>query len=429
MPVPRTLLALSGALLSLTLTPVIEGAPDGAYAEALADLRQAYTDSGVLGTTKDSLVAVRTQFFERVAVESLGPREIAELVRLNGFSYSDVAIAQAKPAAEKLKAPAGQPDVDGALAAALRVLLAQAAGIKGDERAAAIQAALHHPAFISLLQGDYGDLALDVACRAGLRGELHRAFVMSLAGKLDATNSTAAADSVAAYWDKVKSGLPEGEPRQRIRQELAVYLTAVLATPSAGLSAQRRARAENALGQLNSIAARGGTLIGQPAPELHFLWSSEGNWQSLSDLRGKVVVLDFWATWCGHCVASFPKVAELTERYRNTEVVVVGVTSLQGAVHGMGKTIDCRNDPEKEMRLMAEYMKAKAMTWPVVFSREKAANPEYGIDGIPHVAIIAPDGTVRHQVSGITDLAPLRQQIDALLAEFKLKPAPPVSGE
>lgn len=397
-------------------------APDRAYVAALTALRQADADSRVLGTTKEALASVRAQFFERVAVESLGPREIAELVRLNGFSYSDAANAQAKIVADRLIAPAAEPNLHGALAAALRVLIAREAGIKGDDRAAAIHAALHHPAFISLLQGDYGDLALDVACRAGLRSELHRAFVMSLAGKLDATKSSAAIDSIASYWDKVKSGIPEGEPRQRVRQQLADYLTAVLATPGVIPSAERRARAESALAQLNSIEARGGTLVGQPAPELHFLWSSEGNWNSLSDLRGKVVVLDFWATWCGQCVASFPKVAALTERYRNTDVVVLGVTSLQGAVHGLGKTVDCRNDPNKEMRLMPDYMKAKSVTWPVVFSREKVLNPDYGIEGIPHIAIIAPDGTVRFQASGIRDAAILAEQIDSVLREFKSLP-------
>jgi thiol-disulfide isomerase/thioredoxin len=149
---------------------------------------------------------------------------------------------------------------------------------------------------------------------------------------------------------------------------------------------------------------------------------------SLADLRGKVVLLDFWATWCGNCAAQFPKVAKLTEHYRGADVVVVGVTSLQGAMHGLGKAIDCRGDSEKEMQLMPVFMKAKNITWPVVVSRENVFNPDYGIDGIPNVVIIAPDGTVRHQTRGDGDQAPLMQQIDALLREFKLKPAVTAPG-
>ncbi len=425
----RTLLAVSSVLLVLATTHAAGSARDEAYTSAIAHLRQGLSETRVLGTTAEAMASLRTAFFERVAVESLGPNEIAELVRLNGFAYSETAIAKANIVAEQLKTPAARPGIDGALAASLRVLLASEAGIKGHDRAEAIRVAIQHPDYITLLQSDYGDLALLVACRAGLRGDLHRASVMSLAGKLDASKSTAAVDSVAAFWGKVQGGLPEGEHRQRLRQQLATYLTDALANPGASLSAERRARAESTLAVLNSIPARGGTLLGQPAPELNFLWSSEGSWRSLSDLRGHVVVLDFWATWCGACLASFPKMAALTEQYRDTGVVVLGVTSLQGAVFGMGKSIDCRNEPEKEMRLMPDFMKAKAMTWPVVISREKVFNPDYGIDGLPHIAIIAPDGTVRYHAAGVTDLAPLRVQIDALLGEFKLKPAAIASGE
>ena len=160
-------------------------------------------------------------------------------------------------------------------------------------------------------------------------------------------------------------------------------------------------------------------VVGQPAPALNFLWSTRAGLKSLADLKGKVVVLDFWATWCGPCVASFPEIRELAAHYQDADVVVVGVTSLQGRVLGLpGGPVDCTNDPEKEKRSLADFVKAKDMTWTVVVSAEDVFNPSYGVTGIPHMAIVAPDGTVRH--NGLHPASPLAEKtalIDALLKE------------
>lgn len=162
-------------------------------------------------------------------------------------------------------------------------------------------------------------------------------------------------------------------------------------------------------------------LIGKTAPELNFIWSSNGRLKKLSDLKGSVVVLDFWATWCGPCIASFPQIREQVAHYKGSPVVFLGVTSIQGFVANNGPRVKTADDPQKEMALMVDFMKAKDMTWDVVFSQEEVFNPDYGIQGIPFVAIIAPDGTVRH--TGLHPGDPgsaVEEKIDALLKEFKL---------
>ncbi len=174
-----------------------------------------------------------------------------------------------------------------------------------------------------------------------------------------------------------------------------------------------------------AIKAARDALVGSPAPELNFTWSSGPEVKKLSDLRGKVVVLDFWATWCGPCVASFPQVRELTAHYAGADVVVLGVTSLQGNIMGLEPArIDTRNDPAREKELMKTYIKAKEITWTVVFSEEPVFNEAYGVSGIPHMAIVAPDGKVRH--TGMHPAEPHASKvakIDALLKEFG-KPLP-----
>ncbi len=162
-------------------------------------------------------------------------------------------------------------------------------------------------------------------------------------------------------------------------------------------------------------------LIGQTAPELNFIWSSREGLKTLSSLKGQVVVLDFWATWCGPCIRSFPDARELAAKFKDTPVVILGVTSIQGRVSNMGPRIDTKGDPEKEMGLMPEFMKLKDMTWDVVFSEEKVFNPDYGVTGIPNLEIIAPDGTVRHTGIHPADKeADIAGKIIAILKEFNL---------
>lgn len=171
-------------------------------------------------------------------------------------------------------------------------------------------------------------------------------------------------------------------------------------------------------------AAGRGELVGFDAPTLNFIWSSAGNLQSLGDLQGKVVVLDFWTTWCAPCVASFPHVRELQALYADYPVEIVGVTSIQGSVFGVDGAIDCKDDPDKELSLMPAYMKQRKITWTVAFSRQDVYNPDYGIRGIPHVVIVDPTGIVRH--NGLHPADPLQDKalkINALLEEFGL-PAP-----
>lgn len=139
---------------------------------------------------------------------------------------------------------------------------------------------------------------------------------------------------------------------------------------------------------------------------------------TLDAFRGKVVLLDFWGTKCVPCLKSFPELAEIQQHFEGKDVVILGVTSLQGYFVDTPnhRTIQCRNDKDKELSLFPDYMKAMGITWTIAISQEDVMNTDYGALAIPHVVVIDKQGIVRHNaVNG--DKETKIALIEALLGE------------
>lgn len=100
----------------------------------------------------------------------------------------------------------------------------------------------------------------------------------------------------------------------------------------------------------------------------------------LEDYRGKVVVMDFWATWCGPCKMAMPGLQKLHEKYKDRGVVVLGMNCWE------------RGDP-------VAYMRNNNFTYGLVTGADNYAT-QYGVRGIPHFVVIGVNGETVHQASG-----------------------------
>lgn len=143
---------------------------------------------------------------------------------------------------------------------------------------------------------------------------------------------------------------------------------------------------------LRTFAAAGGlalTLnataleIGQPAPPLT-LPDVAGTPQDLAALQGKVVYVDFWASWCGPCRHSFPWMNAMQEKYGPQGLAILG--------------INLDEEPADAAGFLAK-MPAK---FQVLYDRSGATPTAYGVKGMPTSVLIGRDGTVLFQHIGFT---------------------------
>lgn len=138
-------------------------------------------------------------------------------------------------------------------------------------------------------------------------------------------------------------------------------------------------------------------LTGTPAPEWN-LSDSDGNMVSLEELRGNVVVIDFWATWCGPCKVVMPDIQSLHEKYADQPVMIYGVN-----VWESGNA--------------AAFMLENAFTYGLLLEGDAVAL-DYKVSGIPTLYVIDQEGNIAFTQVGSSDELGLKltEIIDGLLA-------------
>lgn len=132
----------------------------------------------------------------------------------------------------------------------------------------------------------------------------------------------------------------------------------------------------------------------------------EGKVRRLSDYRGKVVLLNFWATWCKPCTTEMPAMQATYERLREQGFIVLAVNELED---------------EAKVR---EHIRTYAHTFPVLLDKDNRVANMYGVFGLPVSVFVDPQGIVQEYVRGglLTE-----QRIADVVGRIKGQPGPRVA--
>ena len=134
--------------------------------------------------------------------------------------------------------------------------------------------------------------------------------------------------------------------------------------------------------------------VGHPAPDFT-LTDLEGNRVTLSDFRGKVVFINFWATWCPPCRAEMPEIEAVYQEYKSQDVVIIGVDILED---------------ENEV---LQFVQKGGFNWIFVIDTTGEVTRNYGIVAIPTSFFLDREGVIQSVKVG----AMTKREIESHLAE------------
>jgi len=157
-------------------------------------------------------------------------------------------------------------------------------------------------------------------------------------------------------------------------------------------------------------AAFGVTSMNQAAPEFR-VTTLEGAPVTPDSLRGKVVLLNFWATWCPPCRVEMPGFQDVYDEHRGEGFVVLGVSTDRAG-----------RDPVRE------FLRERGITYPVAMANGEIVNAYGGARVLPTSFLIDREGRIRHEVRGYFAEVALRQAVRRLLDEGAVG-GDPTSGD
>ena len=148
----------------------------------------------------------------------------------------------------------------------------------------------------------------------------------------------------------------------------------------------------------HGISAAASAQQGAMAPDFHLVDLS-GQALDLSSYRGKVVLLDFWATWCVPCREETPHLVDLQNKYGSQGLQIIAVSMDDG--------------PEP----VRDFYKRFNMNYPVVMGDAKTGELYGGVLGLPIAFVIAPDGRITSKHIGSTDISVFEKEVVKLLPQ------------
>jgi len=136
-----------------------------------------------------------------------------------------------------------------------------------------------------------------------------------------------------------------------------------------------------ALVTVSGCGSTGGSIRGKLAPDFT-LSDLEGNPVSLSDFRGKTVLINFWATWCPPCRSEMPAIKSVYQEYKDKGVEVIGV------------------DLKESENAVREFIEEGGYNWTFVLDGDGSVSRDYRITGIPESFFVTREGIIREMHIG-----------------------------
>ena len=134
-----------------------------------------------------------------------------------------------------------------------------------------------------------------------------------------------------------------------------------------------------------------------------------GKTLKLSDYRGKVVIIDFWATWCPPCRKGIPDLIKLKNEYKDKDVEIIGVSL--DRVTRAGKTAED----------VVPFIEKMGINYPIVWGTLQTPQTFGRVQAIPTTFFLDKNGKVRKKIEGLADIRTLEGEIDFLLKEPMIK--------
>jgi thiol-disulfide isomerase/thioredoxin len=202
---------------------------------------------------------------------------------------------------------------------------------------------------------------------------------------------------MSEFYDIVQADPKAGE---KLRADLEGFLEHLVEThPKLKRLAARGEQLLEAMQQQIESSQAHQEMIGKPAVKLEVSAWVNGEPLSEKDLAGKVVLLDFWAVWCGPCIATFPHLREWQEKYAGKGLVIIGMTNYyQYGWNEAAQASEHEDElgPEEEREALVKFATHHKLKHRFGLMDEDSEFPkEYGVQGIPQLVLIDRSGKVR----------------------------------
>jgi thiol-disulfide isomerase/thioredoxin len=234
---------------------------------------------------------------------------------------------------------------------------------------------------------DKADVTLDDMRKTALAFQAATLWYLAVDKQITYEIETGRKPQALAYYASTLTNLEKDFASKNVRDDLADKL-------------KRRERHY----QLMGVAAPDLVALDQVFPTQRLM---------LADLRGKVVLLDFWATWCAPCIDAFPTMLEWKQDYGPQGFAILGVTRFYGTAEGISV------DNATEADFVKRFAIAHGLTYDIAIAKDESNHRTYGAPVIPTAVLIDRKGIVRYIETGTSPyrLDELREMIEKLVAE------------